>query len=53
ETPSPANPPAGCHFHPRCPRASEACRQRYPAVTAVSPTHALSCHLYEAHEAGG
>jgi peptide/nickel transport system ATP-binding protein len=53
ETPSPANPPAGCHFHPRCPRASEACRQRYPAVTAVSPTHAVSCHLYEAHEAGG
>ncbi len=46
ETPSPANPPAGCHFHPRCPRASEACRQRYPDVTALSPTHAVSCHLY-------
>jgi peptide/nickel transport system ATP-binding protein len=30
EIPSPAAPPAGCHFHPRCRQASELCRQRYP-----------------------
>ena len=45
ETPSPANPPSGCHFHPRCPRAIDVCRQRYPAVTGISGTHTVSCHL--------
>ena len=45
ETPSPANPPAGCHFHPRCSYAMEVCRSRYPGATVVSETHAASCHL--------
>jgi peptide/nickel transport system ATP-binding protein len=45
ETPSPANPPAGCHFHPRCPQAMEVCRQRYPATTDISGTHTVCCHL--------
>ncbi|MBP5987476.1 MAG: ABC transporter ATP-binding protein [Azonexus sp.] len=45
ETPSPANPPAGCHFHPRCPMAMDVCRQRYPATTDISGTHTVSCHL--------
>jgi peptide/nickel transport system ATP-binding protein len=45
ETPSPAKPPAGCHFHPRCPRASEVCRQRYPDSVAVSATHTVACVL--------
>ncbi|HLO64421.1 MAG TPA: ABC transporter ATP-binding protein, partial [Azonexus sp.] len=45
ETPSPANPPAGCHFHPRCPHAMEVCRGHYPEVTEVSATHAANCHL--------
>ena len=45
ETPSPANPPAGCHFHPRCPQAMDVCRQRYPGSTGVSATHTVSCHL--------
>ena len=30
EIPSAANPPPGCHFHPRCPRATEVCRVEYP-----------------------
>jgi oligopeptide/dipeptide ABC transporter ATP-binding protein len=30
EIPSAAHPPAGCHFHPRCPRASDVCRTIYP-----------------------
>jgi peptide/nickel transport system ATP-binding protein len=45
ETPSPANPPAGCHFHPRCPQAMDICRQRYPETSGVSATHTVSCHL--------
>ncbi len=46
ETPSPAKPPAGCHFHPRCPQAMEVCRQRYPESTGISATHTVHCHLY-------
>ncbi len=45
ETPSPANPPSGCHFHPRCPQASELCRQQSPKTSSVSPTHTVNCHL--------
>jgi peptide/nickel transport system ATP-binding protein len=45
ETPSPANPPAGCHFHPRCPQAMDICRQRYPETSSVSATHTVNCHL--------
>jgi len=44
DPPSPSRPPAGCHFHPRCPRASEVCRQAYPQETALSATHAVACH---------
>jgi peptide/nickel transport system ATP-binding protein len=47
ETPSPANPPAGCHFHPRCLHASERCRQEYPAATRVEGV-TVRCHLYPA-----
>lgn len=46
DLPSPANPPSGCHFHPRCPQAMEACRQNYPAVADFSATHSASCYLY-------
>lgn len=46
ETPSPAKPPAGCHFHPRCAEASDLCRQSYPAETTLSPTRVVRCHLY-------
>ncbi len=50
EMPSPATPPAGCHFHPRCAQASEACRATYPATRRVTPTHAVRCHLYAPSE---
>jgi peptide/nickel transport system ATP-binding protein len=46
ETPSPANPPSGCHFHPRCPQALAICRERYPERTEVSATQGVRCHLY-------
>ena len=46
ETPSPANPPAGCHFHPRCPHAMDVCRESYPRTSRLSKTHTVRCHLY-------
>ena len=46
ELPSPVSPPAGCHFHPRCPQAEAGCRAAYPARTQVSGTHSVNCFLY-------
>ncbi|MBI4740143.1 MAG: ABC transporter ATP-binding protein, partial [Betaproteobacteria bacterium] len=46
ETPSPANPPAGCHFHPRCAHAMPVCRERYPESRRISATQTVCCHLY-------
>jgi peptide/nickel transport system ATP-binding protein len=43
EIPSAANPPAGCHFHPRCPRALERCAVEYPPWTG-SATEGFACH---------
>jgi peptide/nickel transport system ATP-binding protein len=45
DLPSPANPPQGCHFAPRCVRVMSTCK-RYPDVTSVSATHEVRCHLY-------
>jgi len=45
EPPSPANPPAGCHFHPRCPQARAECRSAYPPAIAASRTHTAHCIL--------
>jgi peptide/nickel transport system ATP-binding protein len=45
ETPSPATPPSGCHFHPRCPQAMPICREQYPAVSERTATHRIACHL--------
>ena len=47
EMPSPARPPVGCHFHPRCTHAMESCRTIYPAASRRSPTHTVHCHLFE------
>jgi len=51
ELPSPVNPPAGCHFHPRCPEAMPECRQTYPEATRLSRTRTVSCLLYRASKA--
>jgi len=45
EMPSPSNPPAGCHFHPRCPHAMPVCRIEAPALESVAPGHRSACHL--------
>jgi peptide/nickel transport system ATP-binding protein len=46
DMPSPLDPPAGCHFHPRCPEAMDRCRADFPDETRLSGTHAARCHLY-------
>jgi peptide/nickel transport system ATP-binding protein len=46
DIPSPSQPPSGCHFHPRCPRAMPECRERYPDAARFSDTHSAMCHLY-------
>ena len=49
DVPSPINPPAGCHFHTRCPVAVDACKSgAYPAARPVGPGHSASCHLIKA-----
>ena len=51
EMPSPANPPSGCHFHPRCRHAVDVCRAVYPETNMLTATHSVRCHLFE--ETGG
>jgi peptide/nickel transport system ATP-binding protein len=48
DVPSPVNPPAGCHFHPRCPVAMPRCSREYPAQSRISLTRSCRCHLYPA-----
>ena len=45
EIPSPLDPPRGCHFHPRCPRAFDRCRVEAPLLREVAPGHHSACHL--------
>jgi len=45
EPPSPANPPAGCAFHTRCPKALERCRLEVPQLREITPGHLAACHL--------
>ena len=45
EIPSPLNPPSGCPFQPRCPRAESKCRSEIPAFRQVRPAHWASCHF--------
>jgi peptide/nickel transport system ATP-binding protein len=44
DQPSPLNPPSGCHFNPRCPHASDVCRQTYPGQTDLGGGHWVRCH---------
>ena len=48
EIPSPANPPSGCAFHPRCARATEICRKDRPTLQDGSDGRAFACHNPEA-----
>ncbi|MCR8656210.1 ABC transporter ATP-binding protein [Paenibacillus endoradicis] len=44
EIPSPANPPSGCRFHPRCPIATSRCKEEQPALREVEKDRFVSCH---------
>jgi len=45
ELPSPTAPPTGCHFHPRCPAATERCRNEVPALRELEPGRSVACHF--------
>jgi peptide/nickel transport system ATP-binding protein len=45
EIPSPANPPTGCPFHPRCPYAQAVCKEEIPEWKEYRPGHFAACHF--------
>lgn len=45
DLPSPMNPPQGCAFHTRCPRAAEQCRIASPLLRPVGGPHEVACHF--------
>ena len=47
EIPSPLSPPTGCHFHPRCPRATRRCAEEVPALARVAGDRWVACHLID------
>jgi peptide/nickel transport system ATP-binding protein len=45
EVASPANPPSGCYFHPRCRYAKDVCSKESPPLLEVEPLHFSACHF--------
>ena len=44
DLPSAIDRPQGCHFHPRCPLATDLCRREYPLLEEKRPGHFVACH---------
>lgn len=53
DVPSPANPPSGCVFHPRCRYAQDICAQDVPPLVQIAPGHSARCHFAEELELQG
>ena len=47
DVPSPINPPQGCRFHTRCPKAFDRCRQEKPNMRQLTSEHKAACHLLD------
>ena len=47
EVPSPSNPPSGCTFHTRCPKACEICSKEVPQLREIEKGHFVACHLFQ------
>jgi peptide/nickel transport system ATP-binding protein len=47
DVPSPARPPRGCHFHPRCPNCFEPCPERTPELYAGGDGRLSRCFLQD------
>lgn len=47
DVPSPSNPPKGCAFHPRCPKAFDRCKVERPEMIHLGSEHYVACHLYD------
>jgi peptide/nickel transport system ATP-binding protein len=44
EVASPAHPPSGCYFHPRCTYCIDRCKTEAPVYREITPGHYASCH---------
>ena len=53
DVPSPANPPSGCVFHPRCRYAQDVCKRDAPPLVQIAPGHSARCHFAEELELQG